>query len=241
MSLITPHGDAAKRIIKPSRAEPSRAEPSRAEPSRSHLPPRPPGRRIETVPFDTAVQPHRRHRPRPGTGASRGGSGGGADVAHPREQRLARSDDTASTGGNDHAQLFRTAGATNGYTLTSVTVVSEDAEGDAFDVEICAEDGTANEFPSTTASDCTALTAPASFTAGNLEFTHAGLALSANTNYVVVIKPRAGRERRDRLHHRRRRRFDRPLGVEHQELFLLEQQRHLDESVRDQRGTPNHR
>ena len=102
------------------------------------------------------------------------------------------SDDTASTGGNDHAQLFRTAGATNGYTLTSVTVVSEDAEGDAFDVEICAEDGTANEFPSTTASDCTALTAPASFTAGNLEFTHAGLALSANTNYVVVIKPRAG-------------------------------------------------
>ena len=102
------------------------------------------------------------------------------------------SDDSASTGGNDHAQLFRTAGATNGYTLTSVTVISEDAEGDAFDVEICAEDGTANEFPSTTTSDCTALTAPMSFTAGNLEFTHAGLALSANTNYVVVIKPRAG-------------------------------------------------
>ena len=102
------------------------------------------------------------------------------------------SDDVANTSGNDHAQLFRTAGATNGYTLTSVTVVSEDAEGDAFDVEICAEDGTANEFPSTTASDCTALTAPGSFTAGNLGFTHAGLALSANTNYVVVVKPRSG-------------------------------------------------
>ena len=35
---------------------------------------------------------------------------------------------------------------------------------------------------------CTALTAPSSFTAALLQFTHAGLALSANTNYVVVIK-----------------------------------------------------
>ena len=100
------------------------------------------------------------------------------------------SDDVADTSGNDHAQLFHTAGATNGYTLTSVELTSEDAEGDAFDVDICAEDGGADEFPSTTASDCTALAAPMSFTAGNLEFTHAGLALSANTNYVVVIKPR---------------------------------------------------
>ena len=100
-------------------------------------------------------------------------------------------DDSADTSGNDHAQLFHTAGATNGYTLTGVIVVSEDAEGDAFDVEICAEDGSTDEFPSTTASDCTALTAPGSFTAGNLEFTHAGLALTVITNYVVVIKPRS--------------------------------------------------
>ena len=99
------------------------------------------------------------------------------------------SDDGANTSGNDHAQLFHTGNHTNGYTLTSVIVVSEDAQGDAFDVEICGADGTSDDFPTTS---CTALTAPGSFTAGNLEFTHAGLALSAGTNYVVVVKSRAG-------------------------------------------------
>ena len=99
-------------------------------------------------------------------------------------------DDSANTSGNDHAQLFHTGGNAGGYTLTQVVVNSEDNEGDDFDVEVCEEDGTTNEFPSTTAVDCTALTAPASFTAGNLFFGHTGLALSANTNYVVVIKQR---------------------------------------------------
>ena len=99
-------------------------------------------------------------------------------------------DDSANTSGNDHAQLFHTGANAAGYTLTQVVVNSEDAEGDDFDVEVCEEDGTANEFPSTTSGDCTALTAPASFAAGNLHFPHAGLALSANTNYVVVIKQR---------------------------------------------------
>ena len=97
-------------------------------------------------------------------------------------------DDAANTSGNDHAQLFSTGANAAGYTLTQVVVNSEDAAGDDFDVEVCEEDGTANEFPSTTSGDCTALTAPASFAAGNLHFPHAGLALSANTNYVVVIK-----------------------------------------------------
>ena len=97
-------------------------------------------------------------------------------------------DDSANTSGNDHAQLFHTGANAAGYTLTQVVVNSEDNEGDDFDVEVCEEDGTSDEFPSTTAGDCTALTAPASFAAGNLHFPHAGLALSANTNYVVVIK-----------------------------------------------------
>ena len=97
-------------------------------------------------------------------------------------------DDAANTSGNDHAQLFSTGANTHGYTLTQVVVHSEDSAGDDFDVEVCEEDGTSNEFPSTTAGDCTALTAPASFAAGLLHFPHAGLALSANTNYVVVIK-----------------------------------------------------
>ncbi len=100
-------------------------------------------------------------------------------------------DDNASTSGNKHAQLFHTGANTNGYTLTSVRVNSEDAQNDPFDVEVCEEDGTTNEFPSTTAGDCTALTAPATFTTGVIAtFTHTGLALSANTNYVVVVTQR---------------------------------------------------
>ena len=94
-------------------------------------------------------------------------------------------DDSANTSGNDHAQLFHTGAHAAGYTLTNVVVNSEDNEGDDFNVEVCEEDGSADEFPSST---CTALTAPASFTDGNLFFDHTGLALSANTNYVVVVK-----------------------------------------------------
>ena len=120
----------------------------------------------------------------------------GAAAAEAQTERILVSntavgnDDTANTSGNDHAQLFHTAGHTGGYTLTKVRVNSADDEGDDFDVEVCEEDGSADEFPSTTASDCTALTAPSDFTAGLVLFTHAGLALSANTNYVVVIKQR---------------------------------------------------
>ena len=98
-------------------------------------------------------------------------------------------DDNANTSGNDHAQLFHTGGHTNGYVLTSVHVNSDDAENDDFDVEICQAATTANEFPTIA---CTALTAPGSFTIQNLaEFkSAAGISLSANTNYVVVIKQR---------------------------------------------------
>ncbi len=92
-------------------------------------------------------------------------------------------DDSVSTSGNAHAQLFHTAGATHGYTLTSVIVVSEDTQGDDFDVDIC--EVSSSGFPT---SRCTALTRPGSFTAGNLKFTHPGLFLEANTDYTVVIK-----------------------------------------------------
>ena len=94
-------------------------------------------------------------------------------------------DDSVSTSGNAHAQLFHTAGATHGYTLTSVIVVSEDTQGDDFDVDIC--EVSSSGFPT---SRCTALTRPGSFTAGNLKFTHPGLFLEANTDYTVVIKQR---------------------------------------------------
>ena len=115
----------------------------------------------------------------------------GAEAAEAQTVRILVSnsaqsaDDSANTSGNDHAQLFHTGAHAAGYTLTNVVVNSEDNEGDDFNVEVCEEDGSADEFPSST---CTALTAPASFTDGNLFFDHTGLALSANTNYVVVVK-----------------------------------------------------
>ena len=98
-------------------------------------------------------------------------------------------DDNASLSGNDHAQLFHTAantGSNTGYVLTSVIVVSEDTQGDDFDVEICLADDT-TAFPTST---CTELTPPGSFVAGTLEFTApgAGMRLNANDNYVVVFK-----------------------------------------------------
>ena len=97
-------------------------------------------------------------------------------------------DDSAETLGNDHAQLFHTAGATNGYVLTSVIVVSEDTEADDFNIEICEADNT-TEFPTST---CTELARPGNFAAGSLEFTHTGIHLNANDNYVVVIKQIGG-------------------------------------------------
>ena len=98
-------------------------------------------------------------------------------------------DDSANTSGNKHGQLFSTGANTAGYTLITVIVNSDDAQNDDFDVEICEADTTANEFPTTT---CTALTAPTGSNAfsGNVIFEHTGLALAANTNYVVVVTQR---------------------------------------------------
>ena len=75
-------------------------------------------------------------------------------------------------------------GATAGWVLTSLIVVSEDTAGDDFDVEICEADDT-TEFPTST---CTTLQQPSSFAAGNLEFKHRGIYLNANDNYVAVFR-----------------------------------------------------
>ena len=100
------------------------------------------------------------------------------------------SDAVANTSSNPHGQLFHTSASTAGWTLTSVTVVSEDAQGDAFAVDICDAASGGNEFPTTT---CTTLTAPSNFAAGGITFTHAGLDLDGNSNYVVVITSRSAR------------------------------------------------
>ena len=101
-------------------------------------------------------------------------------------------DDSASTGTNDHAQLFTTGAntgtKTGGWVLTSVIVDAEDVVVAEFDVDICEAHAT-TELPTST---CTALMEPAAFVTGNLEFTHAGLVLSASTKYLVVVKPRTG-------------------------------------------------
>ena len=74
--------------------------------------------------------------------------------------------------------------STEGWALTSLIVVSEDNQGDDFDVEIC-EAHNSTEFPT---SPCTRLSRPSSFAAGSLEFTHPGIYLNANDNYVAVFK-----------------------------------------------------
>ena len=95
-------------------------------------------------------------------------------------------DDSASTSGNDHAQLFSTGantGTNTGWVLTSLTVEAENTED--FDVEICEAD--ASGFPTAT---CTELTPPGSFAAGNLEFTApgGGMRLDASDDYLAVFK-----------------------------------------------------
>ena len=95
-------------------------------------------------------------------------------------------DDNVETSGNDHAQLFHTGNASNGYILTSVLMASEDPDLDDFDVEVCEADDT-TEFPTST---CTALVQPSNF-AGTVRFTAPnGTRLNRNDNYVVVIKQR---------------------------------------------------
>ena len=91
--------------------------------------------------------------------------------------------------GNDHAQLFHTGTPAGGWVLTSLIVVSEDNQGDDFDVEIC-EAHNSTEFPTST---CTRLSRPSSFAAGSLKFTHPGINLNSNDNYVAVFK-QAGNE-----------------------------------------------
>ena len=100
------------------------------------------------------------------------------------------SDDSAALSGNDHGQRFTTGSATGGYFLTSVVVVSEDAQDDDFDVEVCEADDSTG-FPTST---CTELWRPDDFEAGNLEFkaptdiSAPGIRLNASDDYVVVFK-----------------------------------------------------
>ena len=88
-----------------------------------------------------------------------------------------------------HAQAFTTSSETAGYILSSVTVVSIDAEGDEFAVKICEVH---SNVPTTS---CTDLTPPPSFTAGPLVFnspSNRTITLSKATTYALVFSAAAG-------------------------------------------------
>ena len=91
--------------------------------------------------------------------------------------------DAAAASTTDRAQAFTTGSNPNGYTLSSVDIVSEDFQGDDATVSVCPVD--TNDYPTGT---CTALTAPGGFAAGTLTFTASpAMTLTRSTTYAVVI------------------------------------------------------
>ena len=83
------------------------------------------------------------------------------------------------------AQRFTTGSHATGYTLSTVDVVSADAEGTSFEAKVCTVDG--GDHPTST---CTNLAGPASFAAGTIIFTApANTVLAPATTYTVVLTP----------------------------------------------------
>ena len=90
------------------------------------------------------------------------------------------------------AQRFTTGPYEYGYTLSTVDVVSIDAEGTSFSAKVCTVDG--DDHPTST---CTELAAPGSFAAGTITFyapsTPSNIVLEPGTTYTVVLTfPPAG-------------------------------------------------
>ena len=96
---------------------------------------------------------------------------------------------TTRDAGVHHAQRFTTGSHGTGYTLSSVDVVYDDAEGDSFAAQVCTVD--ADGHPTST---CTDLTAPGSFAAGTITFTApTNTVLAPGTTYTVVLtRPSSG-------------------------------------------------
>ena len=99
---------------------------------------------------------------------------------------LTQSEDESVLVSRDHGQAFTTGVSAGGYTVTGVTMISEDVHSDLFALQICEVDSSVHP---TTA--CTDLTAPPSFAAGTLVFnapTNPALTLYPNTTYMLVFK-----------------------------------------------------
>ena len=91
-----------------------------------------------------------------------------------------------ATYSRDHGQAFTTGNNSNGYSVTSVTIVSRDPNNDAIPLQICEVDGSVH--PTTV---CTDLTPPSSYPQGNLTYTvptTTPLTLDADTTYMLVFK-----------------------------------------------------
>ena len=91
-----------------------------------------------------------------------------------------------ATYSRDHGQAFTTGNNSTGYSVTSVTIVSEDPNNDAIPLQICEVDGSVH--PTTV---CTDLTPPSSYPQGNLTYTvptTTPLTLNADTTYMLVFK-----------------------------------------------------
>ena len=91
-----------------------------------------------------------------------------------------------ATYSRDHGQAFTTGNNSTGYSVTSVTIVSEDPNNDAIPLQICEVDGSVH--PTTV---CTDLTPPSSYPQGNLIYTvptNTPLTLDADTTYMLVFK-----------------------------------------------------
>ena len=97
-----------------------------------------------------------------------------------------QSGDQSANYNRDHGQAFTTGNNSNGYIFASVTIISEDLDGDAIELQICEVD--AGGAPTVV---CTDLISPDSFARGPLVFTvpdGSPLTLAPGTTYMVVFK-----------------------------------------------------
>ena len=112
---------------------------------------------------------------------------------------LEQGGDIWTSSGTSRVQRFTTGSNDDGYTLTGIGVISEDADGDSFSATVCPVDaqGYAPSPPATVAADtsCWALTPPGDFSPGILEFTApaTGVVLAKDTTYTVVLVPTSSR------------------------------------------------
>ena len=94
--------------------------------------------------------------------------------------------DRSATYDNDHGQAFTTGNNPDGYTVSSVTIISKDSDNDPIELKICEVDS--GGVPTGV---CTELTPPDSSLRGPLVFTvpeDAMLALAPETTYMVVFE-----------------------------------------------------